>query len=202
MGFRGSVYKLHIYRRPLLDDYKEGKRLQRYDLQLIMCGDMFKKILSQGEALKIVSFMNIVLEDPSNQGRSLIKELDMDAGIYLVPPHAVDEGRNDDTQIYDLPAEQFGVFSAATALADAAKRRRSVETAQTYTRRRRSVSTGSSRVSTGSKTVSTASELGSTIGVKAKDKGKAIMQESEPPKKVKKRVQVQMSMDEELAKKV
>ncbi|GJY30020.1 hypothetical protein Tco_0405787, partial [Tanacetum coccineum] len=37
---------------------------------------------------------------------------------------------------------------------------------------------------------------------KRKDKGKAIMQESEPPKKVKKRVQVQMSMDEELAKKV
>ncbi|GKG28894.1 hypothetical protein Tco_0416259, partial [Tanacetum coccineum] len=48
----------------------------------------------------------------------------------------------------------------------------------------------------------TASELGSTAGVKAKDKGKAIMQESEPLNKVKKRVQVQMSMDEELAKKV
>ncbi|GJW62198.1 hypothetical protein Tco_0111533 [Tanacetum coccineum] len=37
---------------------------------------------------------------------------------------------------------------------------------------------------------------------KRKDKRKAIMQESEPPKKVKKRVQVQMSMDEELAKKL
>ncbi|GJT84724.1 hypothetical protein Tco_1066441 [Tanacetum coccineum] len=37
---------------------------------------------------------------------------------------------------------------------------------------------------------------------KRKDIGKAIMQESEPPKKVKKRVQVQTSMDEELAKKV
>ncbi|GJW89804.1 hypothetical protein Tco_0167357 [Tanacetum coccineum] len=35
-----------------------------------------------------------------------------------------------------------------------------------------------------------------------KDKGKAIMHESEPPKKIKKRVQVQMSVDEELAKKV
>ncbi|GJU53051.1 putative reverse transcriptase domain-containing protein [Tanacetum coccineum] len=140
------------------------------------------------------------LEDPSKQGRSLIEELDMDAGISLVPPHAVNEGRNDDTQIYDLPAEQLGVFSAATALADAAKRRRSVETAQTYTRRRRSVSTASRTVSTAD--VSTASELGSTAGVKAKDKGKAIMQESEPLNKVKKRVQVQMSIDEELAKKV
>ncbi|GJX41689.1 hypothetical protein Tco_0256679, partial [Tanacetum coccineum] len=128
------------------------------------------------------------LEDPSKQGRSLIEELDMDAGSSLVPPHAVDEGRNDDTQIYDLPAEQLGVFSAATALADAAKRRRSVETAQIYTRRRRFVSTGSGRVSTASRTVNTAdvsavSELGSTAGVKAKDKGKAIMQEFEPPKK-------------------
>ncbi|GJW62480.1 hypothetical protein Tco_0111815 [Tanacetum coccineum] len=43
-------------------------------------------------------------------------------------------------------------------------------------------------------------QLGSTAGVKAKDKGKAIMQEFEPPKKIKKRVQVQMSVDEELAK--
>ncbi|GKB74366.1 hypothetical protein Tco_0935778 [Tanacetum coccineum] len=45
------------------------------------------------------------------------------------------------------------------------------------------------------------SEL-NTAGVKANDKGKAIMKESEPPKKTKKRVQVQMSVDEELAKKV
>ncbi|GJZ25487.1 hypothetical protein Tco_0569740 [Tanacetum coccineum] len=37
---------------------------------------------------------------------------------------------------------------------------------------------------------------------KAKDKGKSIMQESEPSKKIKKRVQVQMSVDEELAKNV
>ncbi|GKB44515.1 hypothetical protein Tco_0889457 [Tanacetum coccineum] len=120
------------------------------------------------------------LEDPSKQGRSLIEELDMDAEISLVPPHAVDEGRNDDTQIYDLPAEQLGVFSTATSLADEAKRRRSVKTTQTYTRRRRSISTRSGRVSTASRTVSTA----------------------DPPKKVKKRVQVQKSMDEELAKKV
>ncbi|GKF54718.1 hypothetical protein Tco_0165058 [Tanacetum coccineum] len=82
----------------------------------------------------------------SNKGRSLIEELDMDVGISLVPPHEANEGRNDDTQIYDLPAEQLGVFSATIALADAAKRRRSVETAQTYTRRRRYVSTGSGRV--------------------------------------------------------
>ncbi|GJU86039.1 hypothetical protein Tco_1293585 [Tanacetum coccineum] len=115
----------------------------------------------------------------------------MDARISLVPLHAVYEGRNDNTQIYNLPAEQLGVFSTATALADAAKRR-SIETAQTYTRRRRSVSTGSGRVST-------ASELGSTTDVKAKYKGKAIMQESKPLKKVKKRVQVQLDEREKVA---
>ncbi|GKA19243.1 hypothetical protein Tco_0699158 [Tanacetum coccineum] len=58
--------------------------------------------------------------------------------------------------------------------------------------RRREVSTISGGVSTTSRLVSaadisTASELESTAGVKAKDKGKAIMHESEPPKKIKKR---------------
>ncbi|GJU22914.1 retrovirus-related pol polyprotein from transposon TNT 1-94 [Tanacetum coccineum] len=32
-------------------------------------------------------------ENPSKQGRSLIKELDLDAGISLVPPHVADQGR-------------------------------------------------------------------------------------------------------------
>ncbi|GKE75611.1 hypothetical protein Tco_1537652, partial [Tanacetum coccineum] len=113
------------------------------------------------------------------KGRSLIKELDLDAGISLVPPHAADQGKIDDTQISDQPEEQ----------------------------RRREVSTGSGGVSTASRLVSivdisTASELDSTAGVKAKEKGKAIMHKSEPPNKIKKRVQVQMSVDEELAKKV
>ncbi|GJW12546.1 hypothetical protein Tco_1578373 [Tanacetum coccineum] len=44
----------------------------------------------------------------------------MDARIYLVPPHAIDQGRIDDTQIRDQPEEQLGVFSAATTLTDAA----------------------------------------------------------------------------------
>ncbi|GKC01222.1 hypothetical protein Tco_0987358 [Tanacetum coccineum] len=53
------------------------------------------------------------------------------------PPHAADQGRFDDTQISDQPKEQLGVFSAATTLVDAARRRRSVENVQTYIRRRR-----------------------------------------------------------------
>nr|GEW68475.1 putative ribonuclease H-like domain-containing protein [Tanacetum cinerariifolium] len=39
-------------------------------------------------------------------------------------------------------------------------------------------------------------------GRSARDKGKAVMQESEPTKKIKKRIQVQMSIDEELARKL
>nr|GFB86439.1 hypothetical protein [Tanacetum cinerariifolium] len=41
-----------------------------------------------------------------------------------------------------------------------------------------------------------------TAGLKARDKGKAVMQESEPTKKNKKRIQVQMSINEELAQKL
>ncbi|GJS97532.1 hypothetical protein Tco_0804500 [Tanacetum coccineum] len=58
----------------------------------------------------------------------------------------------------------------------AARRRQSVENVQTYTRRSRLVSTVD---------VSTDSEFGSTAGVKAENKGKAIMQECEAPKNIK-----------------
>ncbi|GJX56558.1 hypothetical protein Tco_0286455 [Tanacetum coccineum] len=110
---------------------------------------------------------------------------------------------SDDEEAEEDPSNQ----GRTTTLADAARRRRSVENVQTYIRRRREVSTGSGGVSTASRLVSTVdisttSEVDSTAGVKEKDKGKAIMQESEPPKKIKKRVQVQMSIDEEIAKKV
>nr|GEU83132.1 hypothetical protein [Tanacetum cinerariifolium] len=46
--------------------------------------------------------------------------------------------------------------------------------------------------------VSIAIEMVNTVGLKARDKGKALMQESEPTKKIKMRIQVQMSIDEEL----
>ncbi|GJY01338.1 hypothetical protein Tco_0359490, partial [Tanacetum coccineum] len=45
-------------------------------------------------------------------------------------------------------------------------------------------------------------QVGSTVGIKATDKGKGIMQESEPSKKIKKMVQIQMTVDQELAKKL
>ncbi|GKB09426.1 hypothetical protein Tco_0837738 [Tanacetum coccineum] len=71
------------------------------------------------------------------RGRSFRLKNDLDAKKSLVPLHVEDWGSFDETQISDQPKEQLDVFSAATALANAAKRRISVENVQTYIRRRR-----------------------------------------------------------------
>ncbi|GJX58961.1 putative ribonuclease H-like domain-containing protein [Tanacetum coccineum] len=111
-----------------------------------------------------------------NKG-DLIEETGLSMLEYLLFLHMLRSREVDETQISDQPEEQ-----------------------------RREVSTGSGGVSIANRLVSTAdistaNELDSTAGVKEKDKGKAIMHEFEPPKKIKKRVQVQMSVNEELAKK-
>ncbi|GJS48338.1 hypothetical protein Tco_0598459 [Tanacetum coccineum] len=133
-------------------------------------------------------------EDSSKQGR-MIEDIDQDAGITLVTSTKVSSQE-----------DQLGIISAAKVLADAAKKN------VIYTRRRIAVSTGSGGVSTTSRLFSTAKESVSTAGmvqevsipspVATKDKGKAIMQESEQPKKIKKRVQIQISRDEEVAQKL
>ncbi|GJY01337.1 hypothetical protein Tco_0359489 [Tanacetum coccineum] len=150
-------------------------------------------------------------EDTSKQGR-MIKDIDQDVGISLVTPTKVSSQD-------DQSKDQLGVLSAAKVLTDAAKKN-----VNTYTRRRRAVSTSSEGVSTASRIFSTAEESVSTAGASmpvstadmvqqvniiipsssetTKDKGKAIMQKSEQPKKIKKSVQIQMSLDEELAQKL
>ncbi|GJY62913.1 putative ribonuclease H-like domain-containing protein [Tanacetum coccineum] len=134
-----------------------------------------------------VSDDDIASEASSKQGR-MIEEIDQDVGVTLVTPTKVSSQK-------DQPEDQLGVLSAAKVLADAAR-------VPTYSRRRRAVSTGSSRVntasrrrravSTGSGRVSTASRIVNTAGMiqqvniiipslsATKDKGKAIMTESEP----------------------
>ncbi|GJY32796.1 hypothetical protein Tco_0417265 [Tanacetum coccineum] len=154
------------------------------------------------------------LEDHSKQGR-MIENIDQYVGISLVTPIKVSSQE-------DQYEDQLGVLSAVKVLADVAKKN-----VNTYTRRRRAVSTGSEGVNTASRIFSTAEESVSTVGASmpvstagmvqqvniiipsssettetTKDKGKAIMQESEQPKKIKKRVQIQMSLDEELAQKL
>nr|GFA56887.1 hypothetical protein [Tanacetum cinerariifolium] len=96
--------------------------------------------------------------------------------------------------------QQLALMGAAKVLADAVKQGRSVGNVQIYTRQRRRVNTISTLVSTVD--VSTASEMVNTAGLKVRDKGKAVMQECEPTKKIKKRNQVQMSIDEELVQKL
>ncbi|GKE77161.1 hypothetical protein Tco_1543281 [Tanacetum coccineum] len=145
----------------------------------------------------------------------MIEDINQDARISLVTPTKVSSQE-------DKSEEQLGVLSAAKVLADAAKKN-----FNTYTRRKRAVSTSNEGVSTASRIFSTAEESVSTAGVSlpvstagmvqqvniiipsssestetTKDKGKAIIQESEQPKKIKKRFQIQMSLDEELAQKL
>ncbi|GJT17270.1 hypothetical protein Tco_0875976 [Tanacetum coccineum] len=108
--------------------------------------------------------------------------MDLDAGISLVPPHVTDQGRFDDTHVSDQPKEQLGVFSAAKVLADAARIRRGVKNVHTYSRR---------TVSTSSGLVSTAGQLELVLPVD----WLVLL-------KIKKRVQIQMSIDEELAQKL
>ncbi|GJY62556.1 hypothetical protein Tco_0463213 [Tanacetum coccineum] len=120
-------------------------------------------------------------EDSSKKGR-MIEEIDQDTGVTLVTRTHSQE---------DQPEDQLGVFSAAKVLADAAK-----ENVHNYTRRRRTVSTGSGGISTASRLFSTAEKSISTAGasmlvsttgmvqevnisipspVVVKDKGKAVV---------------------------
>ncbi|GJS67486.1 hypothetical protein Tco_0682050 [Tanacetum coccineum] len=166
-------------------------------------------------------------EDTSKQGR-MIEDIDQDARISLVTPTKVSSQE-------DQSEDQLGVLSAAKGLADAAKKN-----VNTYTRRRRAVSTGDKGVSTTSRIFSSTDESVSTAGASmpvsttgivqqvnifipsssettetTKDKGKALMQESEQPKKIKKRIEVspvtsidwddvqaQIQVDEHLAHKL
>ncbi|GKD68138.1 hypothetical protein Tco_1322228 [Tanacetum coccineum] len=106
------------------------------------------------------------------------------------------------------------VLSTAKVLADTSRKKREVVHVQSYTRRKREVSTGSGEISTVEESVSNAgaSMSVSTAGmvqqastpspVVKKDKGKAIMQEFESLKKMKQREQIQISRDKEVALKL
>ncbi|GKA24550.1 hypothetical protein Tco_0710583, partial [Tanacetum coccineum] len=148
------------------------------------------------------------LEDPSKQGR-LIEEIDKDTSTMLVTPTKVSSQS-------DQSEDHLKVLSAAKVLVDAARKRRETAYITPYTRRKRMISTASGDISTAkepintagvSKPISTADRVqdqdtSTPSPAATRDKGKAIMQESEPPKKVKKKVQVQLRVDEELAKKL
>ncbi|GJY13488.1 hypothetical protein Tco_0382797, partial [Tanacetum coccineum] len=127
---------------------------------------------------------NLDDEDPSKQGRSMIEEINQDAGVTLVQIDAEDQGRFDDEINFDAgfykdqvtptqdsaqgeahsqedqPKDHLGFLSAAKVLADAARKN-----VHTYTRRRRAVSIGSGGISIASSLFSTIEELVSTAGM-------------------------------------
>ncbi|GJT15288.1 hypothetical protein Tco_0873994 [Tanacetum coccineum] len=111
----------------------------------------FQKSKSKRRRLTLVTSEDeedLVAEDPSKHGRSLIGEMDLDARISLVPPHVEVQGRNVDTTADDLTL------------------------AETLMEIRKSA---------------------------AKDKGKAKIDETESPRKMKQRERAQISRDEEVA---
>ncbi|GKF94767.1 hypothetical protein Tco_0284467, partial [Tanacetum coccineum] len=79
------------YNAALTKQIKRVKKLEQ----------IIKTSQSRRRAKVVISDDEEAKEDPSNQGRSLIEELDLDARISLVPPHAANQGRIDDTQISD-----------------------------------------------------------------------------------------------------
>nr|GEY31588.1 hypothetical protein [Tanacetum cinerariifolium] len=115
--------------------------------KLIIKVKKLEKIIKSNQARRrtkiVVSDDEKDLKDSSKQGR-MIEDIDQDIGITLVTPTKVSCQE-------DRPEDQLGVLSAAKVLADAAK-----EKVNTYTRKRRAVSTDSEGVSTASRIVSTA----------------------------------------------
>nr|GEV24172.1 hypothetical protein [Tanacetum cinerariifolium] len=140
---------------------------------------------------------NLDEEDPSKKRRSMIEEIDQDAGVTLVQVNAKDQGGFDDETNFD--ADFYKVQVTPT---------------KTYTIRRRAVSTGSGGVSIASRLFSTAEELVSTSSasmpvstagmvqevnisipspVVVKDKGKCKMEEYKDEKT--KRTKLQQEQD-------
>ncbi|GKA32212.1 hypothetical protein Tco_0718579 [Tanacetum coccineum] len=122
----------------------------------------------------------------------MIEDINEDTSTILVTPTKVSSQS-------DQSEDHLKVLSAAKVLADAARKRKEVANVTPYTRRKRSVSTSKEPVSTAgaSKPVSTVD----MVQERVKDKGKAIMQESEQPRKIKKKGYQQISLDEEIAQK-
>nr|GEW81688.1 hypothetical protein [Tanacetum cinerariifolium] len=168
------------YDSPLLRVHTPGSDEERFE-QHKLTGNVQQQSndlpLSRGHILRSDE------KDPSKQGRSMIEEIDQDARVTLVQIDDEDQGRFDDETDFDAgfykvqvtpthvsaqreahsqedqPEDQLGVLSVAKVLADATRKN-----VQTYTRRRRAVSTGSGRISTTSRLFSTSEESVSTVG--------------------------------------
>ncbi|GKD52769.1 hypothetical protein Tco_1281745 [Tanacetum coccineum] len=132
---------------------------------------------------------DLVIDDPSKQRMSKIEEMDLDTEISLVPLHVEVQGRyghNLDTQ------EGFGAGPEVTA-ADA-----ELNTASTFV----SIASPQRHADTTANELTLAETLMEINKSVAKDKSKAKMDETESPRKMKQREQVQISRDAEVAQKL
>ncbi|GJY64913.1 hypothetical protein Tco_0466373 [Tanacetum coccineum] len=141
-------------------------------------------------------------EDPSKQGRK-IAQIDTYPTISLVQ----DEGTlwfQEDVETQEKNSADIEVLLEEETPTEL------IEDLGSGEKGEKEISTANVPVSTVGAEVSPAShDVSTTIAAlvyirrsASKDKGKAIMQEPEPPKKLNKRVQVQISVDKELARKV
>ncbi|GJX27432.1 putative ribonuclease H-like domain-containing protein [Tanacetum coccineum] len=190
-------------------DLQQTKKTYSTSLtKLILRVKKLENLLKSGRArrkARIVLFEDEEApEDSSKQGRK-ISEIDADPNISLVQEDAqVQEKQSDDTEVLIEEETLTELFE------DPRSSKKEVTTFanyQIYIRKRRGANTGSSGLSTAGRQVSTAdistiSEIDAAAAERAKDKGKAIMTESDPIKKLKKKVQVQLTVDEELARKI
>nr|GEV57192.1 hypothetical protein [Tanacetum cinerariifolium] len=182
-----------------------------------VCGAAYTKLIMKVKRLKktvktrkarsqakiVVSDDEEEFKDPSKQGRSMIEEINQDAKVTLVTPTQV----STQGEAHSHPEDQLGVLSVAEVLADAAK-------VHTYTKRRRAVNTGSDEISIASRLLSTTKESGADLLLyrcyccrstgynmdnMIKDKGKGIMNKSEPVQTKTKRQQEQERLGLEAA---
>ncbi|GKC15715.1 ribonuclease H-like domain-containing protein, partial [Tanacetum coccineum] len=178
--------KLSIKVASLEEDLKQTKKVYgnaytKLILKVIKLEKIVKTSQARRRAKIMVSDDEEDEEDSSKQGRSLIKDMDLDAGISLVPLHVADQGRFDDTHVSDQP--DGGSLGWIELLLIVWLGYVLLVIVSTYC-------------------MAQEVEINIPSPVATKDKGKAVMQESEPPKKIKKRVQIQMSIDKELAQKL
>ncbi|GJR76218.1 hypothetical protein Tco_0088583 [Tanacetum coccineum] len=192
------VTKLTHRIRVLEKDLQQTKKTYSIALtRLILRVKKLEKNVKTGKARRrariVISDDEDAAEDSSKQGRKIF-DIDTDPTISLVQPQQDMEYDFDANVSIPVTTAELEISTAniAVSIADAA------------------VTTASASISTVSPPrVSTAEDISGAETLvyirrsasKAKDKGKAIMKESKPPKKIKKMVQVQMSIDEELAKK-
>ncbi|GJU30565.1 hypothetical protein Tco_1174154 [Tanacetum coccineum] len=164
-----------------------AKKIKGLESELQQTKTTYSKVLTK-LILRVKKLVKLVKTTSSRRKTRIVLSEDEDAATDSSKQERIIEEIDADIDINlvtptkvssqsDHFEDPLKILSAAKVLAKAAKQRRDVVS-------------------------STANEPGSTAGVKAQDKGKAIMIESKPPKKLKKKEQVQLSLDEELARKI